>query len=257
VSLPEHFALISDLHGNLEALTRVLEEIQKNGVETLFCLGDVVGYGPDPEACVDLVRERCAATVRGNHDEALFSGADHFNVLARDALHYSREKLKPRILRGRRSAERWEWLRSLPLRLRKGEALFVHGSPVEPVSEYVYQEDVFFNADTKLKRIFEHTDLVTFNGHTHLPVVIASDLQTFVPHGASSSFVMEAGKKYLVNVGSVGQPRDLDPRTCWVEVAGRKITWHRLRYDYKATMQKINRAPLLDEILGLRLARGM
>jgi diadenosine tetraphosphatase ApaH/serine/threonine PP2A family protein phosphatase len=138
-----------------------------------------------------------------------------------------------------------------------GEALFVHGSPVNPINEYVYQEDVYFNAETKLKRIFEHTDLVTFNGHTHLPVAITSEMETFVPSGDDSTFTLDPDLKYIVNVGSVGQPRDRDNRACWVEVEKLSITWHRVPYDLQTTAEKINRIPLLDEILGLRLGKGM
>lgn len=255
--MQERYAIISDIHSNLEALRAVLADIDARGLRTIYCLGDVIGYGPDPEVCVDLVRTHCERTVRGNHDEALFSGADHFNAFARAAIRYTRERLKPRLLRGRGAAERWEWLRSLPLRFRIGEALYVHGSPVNPINEYVYQEDVFFNADTKLRRIFEHTDLVAFNGHTHLPVVITSDMQTFVPRDEEASFSLEPGRKYLVNVGSVGQPRDRDTRACYLEVAGSTVHYHRVAYDFRVTAEKINRIPQLDEILGLRLGKGM
>ena len=195
--------------------------------------------------------------MKGNHDEALFSGADRFHPLAQDAIRFSREKLRPRLLRGRRGTERWEWIKGLPVRHRQGEALFVHGSPVNPVNEYVYQEDVYFNADTKLKRIFEHTDLVAFNGHTHLPVAITSDLETFAPSDDQDTFELDQGRKYIVNVGSVGQPRDRDPRACFLEVQGTHLVWHRVPYDFRVTAEKISRIPLLDEILGLRLAKGM
>jgi diadenosine tetraphosphatase ApaH/serine/threonine PP2A family protein phosphatase len=257
VPLPDQFAIISDVHGNLEAANSVLEAIADREIETIYCLGDTVGYGPDPEECVDLVRDRCVTSVRGNHDDALFTGADRFHALAQDAIRFTRERLRPRLLRGRKGAERWEWLKDLPLRHREGEALFVHGSPVNPVNEYVYQEDVYFNADTKLRRIFEHTDLVTFNGHTHLPVAITSDLETFIPKDGESTFVLEPGRKYIINAGSVGQPRDRDCRACWLEVEKHTVTWHREEYDHSSTAEKINRIPLLDEILGLRLARGM
>ena len=130
-------------------------------------------------------------------------------------------------------------------------------SPNDPVNEYVYAEDVFFNADTKLKGIFDQTDLITFCGHTHLPVIIASDLQTFIPDDQNLSFELSPGRKYIVNVGSVGQPRDRDTRSCYIEVDELTVHYHRVPYDFRVTASKINKIPLLDEILGLRLGKGM
>ena len=253
----DNYAIISDLHSNLEALTAVFEDIERRKIPVVHCLGDVVGYGPDPEECVDLVREKCASCVRGNHDDALFTGADRFHALAQAAIRFTRDRLRPRLLRGRRNTPRWEWLKELPLRKRQGEVLLVHGSPVDPVSEYVYHEDVYFNADSKLRRIFEHTDLVVFNGHTHLPGVITSEMETFVPNDENDTYHLDAGRKHIVNVGSVGQPRDRDPRACYLEVRGDRVVWHRVPYDFKKTAEKINRIPLLDEILGIRLSKGM
>lgn len=255
--MPDRYAIVSDIHSNLEALTEVFRDIDARKIEKVQCLGDVVGYGPDPEICTDMTRDRCDKTIRGNHDEALFTGADRFNPFARAAIRFTRERLKPGFLRGRRqNAERWEWLRNLPLTFRQGDALFVHGSPRDPVNEYVYQEDVFFNTD-KLNEIFEATERVCYCGHTHMPVVIRSDFKTLVPRDEANFFQLEEGFKYIVNVGSVGQPRDRDNRACYVEVDGDVIRYHRIPYDFKATAQKINAEPLLDEILGTRLERGM
>jgi diadenosine tetraphosphatase ApaH/serine/threonine PP2A family protein phosphatase len=253
----DHFAIISDIHSNLEALTEVIADIDRRGIATIFCLGDVIGYGPDPEACVDIVRARCEKTIRGNHDDAIFSGADRFNPFARAALRFTRERLKPGLLRGRSSTDRWDWLRTLPFSFRRGGLLFVHGSPRDPVSEYVYQEDVFFNAEPKLREIFDQTETVVFCGHTHIPVVIRSDLRTFVPQDGSAEYRLQPGMKDIVNVGSVGQPRDRDPRACYVEVEGALIRFHRIPYDFEATGRKIRKIPLLDEILAIRLTKGM
>ena len=255
--MPERYAIISDIHSNLEALTAVLADIDRRGIPTIYCLGDLVGYGPDPEACVDIVRQRCERTVRGNHDDALFTGPERFNVFAREAIRFTRERLRPKLLRGRHATERWEWLRGLPQHVRVGDALLVHGSPNDPVNEYVYQEDVFFSADTKLKGIFDQTDLVTFCGHTHLPVIITSQLETFVPRDGANEYALTPTRKYIVNVGSVGQPRDRDVRSCYVEVEGPLVRHHRIPYDWKITKAKIERISALDEILGIRLGRGM
>lgn len=255
--MDDRYAIISDIHSNLEALQRVLESIEERGLEHVICLGDVVGYGPDPEACVDLVRERCEVTIKGNHDAALFEGADRFNPFARSAIRFTREKLKPGLLRGRATSERWEWLRDLPEKKRRGDALFVHGSPRDPVNEYIYQEDVFFNVDPKLREIFAEVERAVFCGHTHMPVIIRSDLKTFVPEGPVHEHQLLPDFKYIINVGSVGQPRDRDNRASWVEVEGDIVRHHRVAYEFDETARKIGRHALLDEILGTRLSKGM
>lgn len=255
--MADRYAIVSDIHSNLEAFTEVLKDIESRGHDLIYCLGDIVGYGPDPEPCSDIVMERCEKTIRGNHDEALFTGAERFNPFARAAIRFTRERLKPGLLRGRHAAERWDWLRNLPLTFRRGNSLFVHGSPRDPVNEYVYQEDVFFNAEPKLREIFEQTEHVVFCGHTHMPVIIRNDLKTFVPRDEEPEHELLPEKKYIVNCGSVGQPRDRDPRACWVEIEDNIVRHHRVPYDFTSTMEKINKAPLLDEILGTRLAKGM
>jgi diadenosine tetraphosphatase ApaH/serine/threonine PP2A family protein phosphatase len=251
------FAIVSDLHANLEATTAVFAHIATRGLKTVYCLGDVVGYGPEPAEVCDIVRKSCEFTIRGNHDDALFNDPKRFNVLAKDAIVYTRDKLRPGFLRGKEAAARWEWLRTLPLYQRRGEDLFVHGSPNDPVNEYVYQEDVCFNADSKLKTIFEATERATFCGHTHLPVIIGSDLKTWVPKEDDFVFELKAGTKYIVNAGSVGQPRDRDPRACYVEIDGDVVRYHRIPYDVAATQKKILATNVLHELLARRLSEGV
>ncbi|MEZ6195383.1 MAG: metallophosphoesterase family protein [Planctomycetota bacterium] len=250
------FAVISDLHSNLEALEAVLADIDARGLETIYCLGDVVGYGPDPVPCVDLVMARCAFTIRGNHDDALFHGADRFNPYARAAIDWTRDRIKPGFFRGKSNAARWKFLEELPLEKKVGRHYFVHGSPRDHVNEYIYREDVFFNAEGKLRRIFDATDHVLFVGHTHLPVIIGSDLKTWVPGELESERRLDPALKYIVNVGSVGQPRDRDPRACWVEVEDELIRYHRVAYDVEAVRAKIARQRALDPVLGTRLVEG-
>jgi len=256
--LSSRFALVSDVHSNVEALTAVFKDIAARNIARVYCLGDVVGYGPEPDVTSDMIRDKCKDTIRGNHDDALFNdGQQRFNPLARDALRYTREKLKPGLLGGRNATQRWEWLKNLKRYFRDKDALFVHGSPNDPINEYVYQEDVFFNADTKLRTIFEATERVTFCGHTHLPVVIGSDLKTFVPKGENLEFRLKPKTKYVVNIGSVGQPRDRDPRACYVEVDGDLIRYARVPYNFRATQEKIRAIPLLNELLAQRLEEGI
>lgn len=256
--MTSRFALISDIHSNVEALKAVFADIAARNIPVVYCLGDVIGYGPEPDVTSDMVRDRCKDTIRGNHDDALFNDApQRFNPLARDALRFTRDKLKPGLLSGRHATQRWEWLKGLKRYFRDGDFLFVHGSPNDPINEYVYQEDVFFNADTKLRRIFDATERVTFCGHTHLPVVIGSDLKTFVPKGEVLEYRLKPGLKYIVNIGSVGQPRDRDSRACYVEIEGDLVRFIRVPYDIKAVQAKIRAIPLLNELLAQRLEEGI
>src|SRR4029434_1933632 len=121
-------AVIPDIHANLEALTSVLDDIRRHGYEEVYCLGDVVGYGPDPVACTDLVREHARVTILGNHDEALVKGAWGFNQVARSAMEWTKKQLRPSIFRPG-SRDRWRFLAELPLRHEWHGYLLVHGSP--------------------------------------------------------------------------------------------------------------------------------
>lgn len=251
-----HFAVISDIHSNIDALTSVFEHIDERGIERVFCLGDVIGYGPDPEVCVDMIAARCEFTIRGNHDEALFSGADRFNPYARTALDWTRERLTPGFFKPRANRARWAYLESLELEKRLGDLLFVHGSPRDPVNEYIYREDVFFHADSKLKTIFKSVERALFVGHTHLPMVLTDSLRSFVPEENGAAFDLE-DERYIINVGSVGQPRDRDPRSCYVEFNDGRVTFHRVPYDIESVVGRINRCRSLDKVLGSRLRDGM
>ena len=250
------FALISDIHANLEALRAVLASIDAEGIATIYCLGDVIGYGPEPAACVDLIMERCAFTIRGNHDHALFFGAARFNRFARAALDWTRKELQPGLFKARANTSRWQFLKELPLEQRVGRHYFVHGSPRDQVNEYIYREDAFFHADSKLAAIFAKVDHLLFVGHTHLPVIIDSEFKTWLPSSLESKFSLHPDRRYIINVGSVGQPRDRDPRACWVECDGASVTYHRVPYDIGATQKKIRRVGALDPLLGQRLADG-
>lgn len=250
------FAVISDIHSNIEALTSVFADIDERGIDRIFCLGDVIGYGPDPEPCVDLIAKRCEFTIRGNHDDALFTSADRFNPYARNALNWTRDRLAPGFFRPRANRTRWKFLQNLELDKRIGELYFVHGSPRDPVNEYIYREDVFFNAEGKLKTIFQKVDRALFVGHTHLPMVLTDSLKSFVPEEDGASFDLEE-ERYIINVGSVGQPRDRDTRACYVEYDEGRITFHRVVYDIDAVVARIESCRALDPVLGTRLRDGM
>jgi len=249
-------AIISDLHSNREALEAVFADIARRGVSDLVCLGDVVGYGPDPEFCVDLVRGHAHWCLMGNHDEALFRDASDFNPHARGAIEWTRRRMLPHWWNSSEKKARWRWLRQLPLQRTEGRFFFVHGSPRDPVREYVLSTDGILNPD-KLRSIFAAVDEIGVAGHTHQPGVHDESLRFHGLNGADElTFDFEPGRKYYVNVGSTGQPRDGDARACYAVLEDTRVSWYRVRYDYQTTMEKIHGTGALSEMLARRLAVG-
>jgi diadenosine tetraphosphatase ApaH/serine/threonine PP2A family protein phosphatase len=249
-------ALISDLHSNREALDAVFADIAQRAVEHVYCLGDVVGYGPEPEYCVDLVMERCRLCLMGNHDEALFRDASDFNPHARGAIDFTRERMFPAWYSSTDKKARWKYLRALPLTHSEGRFLFVHGSPRDPVREYVLSTDGFLNPD-KLRAIFESFEGVALGGHTHHPGLHDENLRFHGLNGADTlTLPVPQGRKFFINVGSVGQPRDADNRACYAVLEDDAITWYRVPYNFQATAEKILRTGALSEVLARRLAMG-
>ena len=253
-------AFISDIHGNLEALLAVFEHARAAGYGELLCLGDIVGYGPDPAHCVDLVRERCSVTLLGNHDEALVKGAWGFHEVARRAIDWTRRVMRPTWLTPMRRA-RWRYISSLPLRYERGEWLLVHGSPRDPTSEYILPKEVQWPGRVRFDELFHHVEGVCFVGHTHVPGLFGEQ-PSFTPQGAVEDEGVDLAElrtrgKWIVNVGSVGQPRDGDPRACYVGIAEGRLRFHRVEYDWATTQAKIRAIRDLDDALADRLACGM
>jgi diadenosine tetraphosphatase ApaH/serine/threonine PP2A family protein phosphatase len=246
------FAIISDLHANLEALEAVFARIEQLGVREVICLGDVVGYGADPMAATRLVMQRCKWTILGNHDWGLFHSLEEFNPLAREALLYSRRRLKPSLFAPHRRAA-WQFLRSLPDRKQDHGYLFFHGSPRDPVMEYVLKSDCFLEPE-KMQQIFARIDRPTFVGHTHWPGVHRADFRFTQATDEQREFTLD-GEPCIVNVGSVGQPRDGDPRAAFAVVHDGRVEIHRVPYDFRRTQAKILAAGL-HPALAERLARG-
>ena len=250
-------AVISDIHSNREALDAVLGVIERiAGVEMVYCLGDVIGYGPEPEYCIDKIRERCAICLLGNHDEALFNGAHDFNPYARAAIEFTIKRLRPGLLAPATKRGRWEFMKSRPTSHRDGRYLWVHASPRDPVKEYVLATDGLL-APEKVEAIFRTFEGWAFCGHTHQPGIFWRNLRFDPPPQNLDQWLeLPAQESCLVNVGSVGQPRDGDNRACFLLVDGPRIRWVRVPYDFHATMDKIRATPGLDEILARRLAIG-
>jgi predicted phosphodiesterase len=245
-------AIISDIHGNLEALQAVLRDIESQGVTDIYCLGDVVGYGPNPRECVDLVM-RCKLVLLGNHDQGAMFDPDGFNEAAEKAIFWTRTQLEANV--GERTAreKRWEFLAERPRTHRENGFLFVHGSARNPLNEYVFPEDIY--NQRKMERIFALVEKYCFQGHTHVPGVFTENLQFHDPQELDYAYRLD-GRKTLVNVGSVGQPRDGDWRACYVLLDGEELRYRRVEYDVDATVKKIYAIPDLQNFLGDRLREG-
>ena len=250
-------AIISDLHSNREALDAVFAHIDTlDGLEHIFCLGDVVGYGPEPEYCLDLVRDRCELCLMGNHDEALFRDASDFNPHARGAIDYTRQRMQPNWYASSEKKARWKYLKDLKLVHTEGRFVLVHGSPRDPVREYVLSTDGFLNPD-KLRAIFDSFEGVAVGGHTHHPGLHDDELRFQGLNGTDTlTLDIPPGRKWFVNVGSVGQPRDSDNRACYAVLEDERVTWYRVPYDFRSTAEKILRTGVLSEVLARRLAMG-
>jgi len=241
-------AFISDIHGNLDALEVVLADIETQNVDRVVCLGDIVGYGPEPNECVAKVREVSQLTVVGNHDHAALGLMDTlgFNEYARAAADWTTNALDD----GTQS-----FLRDLPYTQVLDGMLLVHASPKDPERwTYVlsYQE---------ARRQFDHfTERLCFIGHSHLPVVIEEYGQEInaLSFPEDIPLRLHRDRRYLVNVGSVGQPRDRDPRTgyTWYDDKLDAALLRRLEYPVEKVQQKILDAGL-PPFLAQRLADGV
>ncbi len=248
-------AIISDIHSNIEALRKVLDDIANRGLSEILCLGDVVGYGPDPVECTDLIKEHARFTVMGNHDEAMIKGPIGFSAIARGAIEWTKQSMKISLFNRDEMQPRWDYLEKLGLRQTEDEFLYVHGSPREPTTEYIFEAEAAHGPSKKWEEIFAAFKQACFIGHTHLPCVIEEDLKTFRPVEQDASYTL-GDKKAIINVGSVGQPRDGDNRACYVEFDGKKSIFHRVAYEFEKTKEKIEAVPELDDRLGARLVEG-
>jgi diadenosine tetraphosphatase ApaH/serine/threonine PP2A family protein phosphatase len=261
-------ALISDIHGNLEALETVLDDIQKLGIGDIYCLGDIIGYGPNPRECIDRVMATCQVTLLGNHDQGALFDPDGFNIGAERAIFWTREQLESP--HDRNNERRWEFLGELQRTHRLNSFLFVHGSPRNPLSEYIFPEDIYNHR--KMERLFQLVERYCFQGHTHVPGVFTENYQFFAPEEIENEYTLGEGK-VMINVGSVGQPRDGDPRACYAiledgltakDEEGEsakpsgpvRVTFRRVPYDFETTIQKIYAIPELEPFLGDRLRQG-
>ncbi len=238
---------LSDIHGNLEALETVRNEIKAETPDAVYCLGDVVGYGANPEKCWRIVAGEGWPTVMGNHDEAILNpeGLVMMNPVAQKALEWTIKNI---------SKEGMEWLSSLPDTIEPFEgSVLSHGLPVEPM-RWVYSDDPY----SVMKAFKERTERNIWVGHLHYAHAWKLDRESeqLVIHKTPER--IELGEeKWVINVGSVGQPRDGDHRACYVlyDTDSRSVTYRRVQYDTAAAAKKIVDAGL-PEVLAHRLFLG-
>src|SRR6266404_3032373 len=245
-------AIISDIHSNLEALEAVLADIARHDVKEIYCLGDVVGYGPNPRECVDRVMQ-CQLVLLGNHDQGAMFDPEGFNPPAERAIFWTRAQLEAPIENRQAREKRWEFLAERPRTFRENGFLYVHGSARNPLNEYVFPEDIY--NQRKMERIFALVDRYCFQGHTHVPGVFTESLKFFRPEDLEFKYEL-AAEKVLINVGSVGQPRNGDWRSSYVILDGQQVLFQRVEYDIDTTVKKIYDIPDLDNFLGDRLRDG-
>jgi predicted phosphodiesterase len=245
-------AIISDVHGNLPALEAVLADIAGRECDKVYCLGDVVGYGPNPNECLEVVRT-LDACVLGNHDYGALIDPEGFSAAAEQAIFWTRNVIE-NVGTKDQIRERLNYLLKLPRFIKDEDAIYIHGSVRNPLNEYVFPEDV--HNRRKMEKLFSMIGNVCFQGHTHVPGVFTNEMEFVYQADIAGGMQLTPGEKYMINVGSVGQPRDGDWRSCYAIFDSPNIYFHRVEYDVDTVVKRINDIPELDNFLGERLHEG-
>jgi diadenosine tetraphosphatase ApaH/serine/threonine PP2A family protein phosphatase len=239
------WAILSDVHGNLEALEAVVEDVKREEAERVAFLGDIVGYGADPSECLAALHVLTEIVVAGNHDFGAVGQTDvrGFNEAAQVAVRWTGKKLSP---------SDQSFLRHLPLLRRMGNFTFVHATPHDP------EEWNYISSLDEAERGFKaFATTLAFIGHSHRPVLFVEETSGEVMAVRETEVFLEPGKRYLINVGSVGQPRDRNPEAAYglLDESSQKYRLKRVPYDVQTAQEKILRAGL-PFFLADRLSKG-
>lgn len=240
-------AIISDIHANLDALETVLTDIESKDIDEIVCLGDVVGYGPNPNECITIIKDRCPITLLGNHDAAAMDilSTQNFNINAKIAIEWTERQL---------SEESRQFLSGLPITKIEGDKTYVHATPYEPRMWYYITsvEEAAFNFQFFSTRF-------CFVGHTHIPIIISQDSTKKIDVSQETFFDFnKTGEtRFLINVGSVGQPRDRNPHSSYgiFDSEANTFILNRVAYDIKKCQEKMANNKLPDFLIK-RLAEG-
>ena len=264
-------AVISDIHGNLEAFQRVLAEIDTRKVDEIICLGDILGYGPNPAACADLVAERCSFSLMGNHDYAVLYEPTNFNEAAKKAAYWTREQIAGTNAKSELDIRRLDFLNRLRVRWCYEELYTcVHGTVRRPINEYLFSSDPIENPH-KVQQIFSRINSRCLVGHTHVPGIFTEEPEFY--HASElggidesddaalvGQFVFPEEERVIINPGSVGQPRDHDPRASFAILDmndEHTVSFYRVEYDIEAVASRILDIEALSPWLAERLYKGV
>ncbi|MCB9496479.1 MAG: metallophosphoesterase family protein [Fibrobacteria bacterium] len=239
------YGIYSDIHGNLEALQAVMAAMDQLGVQRRICLGDAVGYCANPNECVDIIRERSDVVILGNHDSVALGreSSENFNFYARRAIEWTRESI---------TKETTDFLQTLEYVKSEGELCFVHASPRSPADwYYVTSLDDAVDAFSFFKQ------KICFVGHTHWPVIVVMEAEQSFRICDTLSHSLEGDQRMLVNVGSVGQPRDRNSQAsfCLCDSDSLSVEIVRVPYDIQTTQEKMRGHDFADFLIQ-RLAEG-
>jgi len=239
------YAIISDIHGNLAALNNVIQRIEELECDRIVCLGDIVGYGPFPNECCDIIQQKADICIIGNHDHAAIgrTSTEYFNKFATSAIWWTVEQL---------TAENKKYLEQLPEKVEENDLLFVHAAPIDPLRwNYIlslYDAEDNFHA-------FEQK--ACFIGHSHVPVLYSYEDGEFPAYEPGPKIRLFDGFRYIINVGSVGQPRDKNPDACFAlyDLETNTCQLERVAYDVRETQAAMEEKEL-PAFLVERLALG-
>jgi len=238
-------AIVSDIHGNLEAFEAVLAQIDEEKIDKVICLGDVVGYGPNPNECMSLARERCQTILMGNHDYACIYKPEmfFFNHFARQAIEFTLSIIKE---------EHLDFINQLPFLHSENDLLLVHANPLRPEGwEYI------LSIDEAIYYFPKFSEKICFIGHSHLPSIYVESEESKFSFIEQREIELESNCRYIINVGSVGQPRDGNPASSFgvIDLAQQTFEIVRVAYDIEKTIDRFEKAGL-PNFLAQRLRIG-
>jgi diadenosine tetraphosphatase ApaH/serine/threonine PP2A family protein phosphatase len=245
--------VISDVHSNIEAFEAVLNDIASLGIKEILSLGDMIGYGPNPRESIAMHMKACTVAMLGNHEMAVMGDQDDFNERAKAAVKWTKEQLVLRSEGGKVNRIFWDYMGGLKKIVEEEPFVFVHGSPRDYIKEYIFPRDIY--DEEKMRSIFALVKKYCIVGHTHIQGIITEDCNFIRPSDIDGVYRLQK-EKAIINVGSVGQPRDGDNRAAYAILYDDRVEFRRVPYDYKITMEKIKKVEALPDFLAQRLEEG-